>query len=1037
LIKANKDEDEKVRLEKEKAQLAKHLQKLQPSPHLASSVASYQSRLEKVNEELAHNAKRMRNNLTRSAQAEENFNAFLSQPKINPELDQLPTRVKSLESELSELEKLYNTSGVNDPGEQLQKALRDLETFRQTTQSSEQDLNEFRGKLKGIENSLEGCIQGSVVLDQSMAHMHSIANSVDPQANSDGTWQSRLTQLEANMDAVGKAVEEKLPIFEKMVQDLDDNTKVANEERDQKYAAIRDQQQVSDEQFRKRFAKIEDNLNILKSNREGLVNQRTTVVAHIGTDLDAQKQQLDKQIAAGESRLNALLRAQEQKSTNGALVLAQAQPSTTEGDLGSRFTALEERIKRHDVLLATMNEIQSKAYSPHSDELNDLAHKIKDLPSKKDCTDIQIKIHEDLQQHLDGVKRRLASVQLSPETVPTLEKQISDNATALRALLNTVTPILQVPETISKLEGRYDGHSNAIRSLENNFQPLLTMQQAVTNTNRGLETHANAIRSLEERMNNTLSEDLVHRMSLAMHELYPNIGQLTQQWKEYRSLMDTKFSTLEATNRISKAEVYKHLADLEKNAQETAERSHSEESNSQGSQLSPEQLKALGDLTALLEKVTTLESQCDHMKESVLEHGDELKQRLQEMSEMKNSLTVQSNTFTELSEKVDGLQGNLEGITETTSKIDLLSQNVDDLAEAAKGRVITYENHVLDQLQSRVKGLEDSKDEALQRETDNLKALDSGFIRLKTGMNEHLDSLRSRLDTLESSNETAQQDIINNDVIDELRCRLKELEDLNETGGQLNATLRGDLDSKSDSPPEKSEFEEAMNEKMRGYLNRLRKVEDQVKAMEDQITALENSVTTTVNSFAINAKTFSAADQSPASNQQLDQRIEKPGVSHPVQNSRSITASKALKQPTPPPRSSGLKWTPTQTPFISSNSKKESRTESWRKSQAPKAASTSGLVGDVAKPRRIENLKGKRRRESDGNESEISTTDSSARPASPTVRSPATSVLGDPITSASKKERKLARKKEKEAAAAAEKLADKAARKASKKQKTN
>jgi chromosome segregation ATPase len=1090
LIKANKDEDEKVRLEKEKVSLTKHLQRAQQFPHFASAAASYHAQLDIVKDKLANHTNRLHKNLARSAQAEININAMLTQPKAHPKLDQMPGRIQKLEFEISELKKSHVTSVTNDSSEQLRRALQDIENFKQTTQSSDQDLNEFRGKLKGIEYSLEGCIERYDVLDKSMAHMKRIASSVDYQDKRDGALKSRITQLEVDMNAAG-TVEEKLPIFEKMVQNLDDNLKVANEELDDKIVALKDRIQISDKQLGKRLAEIEDNLKKLRPDREGLVDERTTDVAQIGTDLDVQKQQLDEQIVTWENHLNTLFRTRDQNLTNGGLVLAQAQMPITQGQMEPRFTALEQRVNNHDGLLAKIKEIHSTAHDIHfhevaelrndlksnqeswetqhgetSKQVKHLTDKIKELPSKRDCTD--------LQKHLDGMRKNsLQPVNQNTETVSNLEQRIDNNAAAIRSLERTVEPVLQVPQTISKLEGCFEGHTHAIQSLKIDFQPFIQVPQVIANIEGCLGTHATSLRSLEERLKNTLSDDLVARMARTMHEMYPTIGQLTQQLKDHRSQMDTKFSTLETENGNSKAEVLRLLADLGKNqeelkrakaaietaqaslkAHENAERSQPEASNSQGPQLSPEQLKALEDLTILLQKVTELEGQVEQMNGTIKQHDDELLRRLQQMSDFENSLAVQTNSFTELSEKVDERQGGYEDIAESTKKIDPLSQRVDDhasqlikvlkevadLGKTAENRS-TFETHDLEQLQSQSNSLEGCKDAALERETNKLNVLQSRLNTLEDSKQaatereaietNELDTLRSRLEALERSNQAAAHwDTIDNTVIEELQSRLKELEDLNESSSQLNASLKGGLDPKSDSPPEKTEHEKEMAERMSGYLKRLRTVEDSVKRL------VNDAKSPPAANQPPSSRQSSASHQLPDSNQPPDQRIEKRDAPQPAQYGRSVTSSKPLRlAPTsstpfpkgPPPAHYQQMQNPAQSPVISSNAKKERR----RKSRTPSAPTTSGLAGEFAKPRQVENLIGKRRRESDGNDSERSNSDSSVVPASPAASSPAASVSLDTTIAPSRKERKLARKKAKQEGI------EKAARKATKKRKTH
>ena len=1014
LIKVNKDEEEKVRLEKEKASLTKSLQRAKQFPQFSSAITSYQCQLDKVQDELANHTKAMSQHKSLSEKAQNNFTTVFSQPKPHPELEQMPDKVKKLEFELSELKTAHDSFATKDPSEQLRKALEDIEKFRTTTRSSEQDLTEFRGRLQSIEASLEGCAKESGVLEQPMIHMHPIAKSVDYQADPDGKLKSRVSQLEADMNEPGKKAEEKLAILEQMVQEVEDNLKVSNEKLDERIFAMEGGLKHSDEHHGKRLSEIEENLKKLKSDRERLAKDKSTNFAQIGTDLDAQKQQIEKKIATQENLVNSL-KAQRQNIANGSLVSSQAQTPTTQGVGEPRFTQLVREVKKHDELLKGIQRIHSDAHDAHFKEMtkvhntqksneelwttkynetlgkvDGLTNQIKGLATKQECQAISTQVQTHLGQHRTQIQTQLGQ-QL---------EEINRNPQAVN----------EISETVSKLEGWVDGHKTAIRSLEQRWQ-------------------------------NTTSEGLVLNMARAMNEMYPSVGQFGQQLKDHRTVMDNKFSKLETGNNSFKAEMQNLLGEIRNDqkelkkakadlaeaktviekaqanvkAHENAKSPQAETNNSQKAQLSPEQLKALEDLPILRQKVSGLENNLGRIETTISNHGIDLQQRLQQMSRLENHIQTQTISFEDLSEKVDQQQGGYEDVAKSTEKIDPLSQKVDGHAEELK-KVLKEVKDLGEAAQKRNAEINDLN--ALRSRLDSLESLNQAAKERDAADTNGLNELCSRLDTLEGWRETAaEQGTTDNNVIEELRSRLKELEDLNESGGQLNASLKKDLDPQTGTSQARTAHEKELDEKMRGFLKRLRTAEDFMKTL------------------GFDPKSPPASNP-PDSEKPADQSTDKRETPQPSQNGRSLTPSRpattSISSTFPLGPSTGDRQSMNPAgPANKNRSPVNPPKEPRQKSQTPSAPRSSQLNSrqtsrsrDFAKSRLVQNIKGKRRRDSEGADSEKSTSQSSPAPSSS-----AASLSGDLSTGLSRKERKIARKKP------VKEEADKAAKKATKKRK--
>ncbi|KAJ5865047.1 uncharacterized protein N7529_006963 [Penicillium soppii] len=1054
LIKGHKEQDEKVRLQKEVASLTKSLQRAKQFPHFAGATRSYQSQLERVKNDLANHTKAMGKNKAHSDQAQNDFNTVLSRLKPNPELDQLPVVVKRLESELSDLRKAHDSPAANNPSETFRSALKDIETFRLTAKSSDEELQGLRRKLQGIEVSLQGCLKGTGVLEQFMAQITRIASSVDYSLKREGLLTSRISKLRTDMNANDKTTQETLSLFDQMVQEIEDNLKAAHEGIDGQILDMQKNLKSSDGELGKRLSELENNFGNLKSNRQELTNQRSTTLAQISTDFDARRRQNAEEIAAMEHRLS-LLSARKQSLDNGDLISFRAQNPTTQGGLDPWMARLEENLKKHDLLLEGIQRIHAQAHDAHFKEMDKLTKTQES--HRKSCTD---RYGETLKK-VDGLALKIQDLpskqeisEMSSTIDTTLKGHLKDVQGKMDELINNLQPVTQ-----TQLKEYRDEVNERL--------------QTVATIHRWLDSHGTAIRSLEDRWNNTTSEPMVAEMTRAMHEMYPHIGKLAQQFLDHRTAMDTNFSNLENANALCREELQNFLADHRKDQEEinkakadlveaktlvqkvqadlktyeTAQKSQPETNDSQQTQLSPEQLKALYDLPTLLQNVKTLEDQFESLNSTTKTHGTELQARLEKMIEMQNQLASQTNSLVELSEKVDGQQEGYDEVAESVKKLDPLNKKIDDYTSQVDnfhGQIaflnqaaIQRDTVDLNALQSRLDALEGWKNAAVEQdttETDGFSGLRSRLDALEewkktaaeqdsTQTNDSR-SFRSQLESLKGLNQAAaQQDILNDSVIKELRSRLKELEELNEAGGQLNASLNKDLDPKTDTAQEPTEREKERDDKVKGFLYRLRKLEDFLKTWGYD-----------PKNFPISDKPTDKRTNSNkglVSDKAINQRVDNLDTPRPSQNGSSLTLRTAPASNSDP--SSNGPTVVHHLPTIITEPTPPIKKEPGRKSKTPSATplSSQPSFGDVAKPRQVQNLKGKRRRESDVTESARTTPESFSLPSSPAPSSSAASNNGDLSAALSKKERKLARKKvEKEAM-------NKAARKAAKKRKTN
>ncbi|CAI7651722.1 unnamed protein product [Penicillium glandicola] len=929
LIKVNKAEDEKEKLQKEIVSITKNLQRARQSQQFPSVIALFQQQLDAAKDELTNNVKSIVKHRSLSNQAQDSFSSALLQSKSHPQLEKIPERVEKLEITMKEMGKGRGPTASDDNP---MKGNPEIERVQTDMQGLDRDIAELKAKLEEVQCALEN----PNGLLEALEYMKRIANSVSLQSKQNNQFTTKISSLEDEVKAADKKLDDKISIVRKMVDAVEEELKNSNQQLESNISDLGCRLRTTNEQLEGNLRSIERDLQSLNTKRHGLNNSVSTQVSQIETDLEAQRRQATEQIAAQEN-LVASLRTQQQKIDNGGRLPSEETP-TSHGGVLQRVASLEKKVQTHTDLLNNIKKLHQEVDVMRLSELGTLRDN-----------------HETSQRLLESRQRETLQ---KVEELTTKSSEVTGTQTALATALQQLRTSLatNLEQLQINLQSRLDG-------FETHITPISDFTQAIKNCEGKIGSANVAIRSLEQRWTNIHTTELVNSMAHAMQEMYPSVGQLSQQLTAYRTEIEARISALKtdadafkAATETFKADTNRFKADTEK-AQADAQTAQASTTQSQAALVLPEQLQNLTQLPNLLQQVKDLSDKLGPVEALLEEHSNELQKNLELRSELQNRIAAQDDTIGGV---VDDQVVGFETITEFTRQ-----------------KVIEEVNAHISQLEEARRNINQTNQDAGERNPTTVNDLDG------------VQGLEDR-------------ETVDDKALETLRKRLKELEDRNKTEDAGLKGLQEQLKALEDRKPPVSpeEFIELRDE-VKMYVKRLRNAEDTFKAL------------------GVGVKDFEAKD-SDALDTPIEQRID--GHETPLSqlNSRASTPRPASTPKTVPMGPTLGVYQPVQpdgkgqddnsTPSVSKSN--YSVMQARQSSQTP--SRPSPYAGKSAEPRQVQNLKGKRRMSSviDSDEERNATESSSAIESSLVPSSSASSPFGH---GSSRKDKKKAKKRAEQA----------------------
>ncbi|OQE41898.1 hypothetical protein PENCOP_c004G04483 [Penicillium coprophilum] len=900
LIKLNKGEEEKERLQKEIASINKNLQRAKQSQQFPSVIALFQQQLDAAKDELANHVNSIAQHRSLSKQAHDNFTLTFSQSKLQPQLENIPERVARLESTFEGMvQRPEPISGGENPTKE------NIETGFAQKGMRNPDIVKLEANLREVQHAINNPNGLSEVLE----YLKKLGNTVAHQSRKIGQSTTQISQLGDEVKAVDEKLDDKVAAFKQMVDIVEEDLKLSNEQLETNISDASSKLKTTNDQVQIKLSSIERNLRSLDTRRHDFNDRASTQVTQIEIDLEAQRKETMEQITAQEN-LVASLQTQQQNIDNGGRVSLEGIPRPNGGVL-ARLTSLEKKIQGHADLLNVIKNLHEEVDVLRLSELNSFRQN-----------------QESSQATLEA--RHNATLQ-KVEDLATKSKETTRNQTELAANINQLrSSLLATLEPFQKqLQGALDG-------FENGLAPVAGLTQALKKCEEKVDTHARAIRSLEQRYSNITTGDLVDRMACAMQKMYPSVDQLSRQLMAHRTDIEARISALKtdaaafkADTEMFKADTNQFKADTAK-AQADAQNAQASTERSQATQMSPEQLQTLTQLPNLLQQVKDLSDKLVPIETLIQDHSVELQRNLELRSELQNKVIAQDDTIGGIAQKADERVEELETLTMSTERIgpliaqvkDQISQiqevrrEVDRLTQAAESNATPSAD--LDNLQRRLEDLEDRK--KLKDCEDRNKTDDAGF--------------------------------------EELRKQLRDLEDRNATKDNVFTELQGQLRALKDQihPVSLEQFND-LKENVNMYLKRLRAAEDTFKALGKEV--MDSDAKEATNSETLDKPMEQRIDGHESAYLQSNGRALTP---KPLATPKTVIPKGPSLDAYQPVQPYGKDQANNST--VSTQKSRHSATQGRQPSQTPSVPSNSHTLlyaGKPVEPRQVQNLKGKRR----------------------------------------------------------------------------
>ncbi|EAW23509.1 uncharacterized protein NFIA_022200 [Aspergillus fischeri NRRL 181] len=282
-----------------------------------------------------------------------------------------------------------------------------------------------------------------------------------------------------------------------------------------------------------------------------------------------------------------------------------------------------------------------------------------------------------------------AEIQSLKDSYSRLAGEIQKMSQLDRAAAVDKAEIQSLKETCSRLAENIQKMSQwnpaaALQQIHTVDEKINTVDKALKNSNRLLESVRVGLHSLETRYNHLSTEMVVKNMVVAMQEMYPSAGQLTEQITTLKNQAEKEISSLKKTieqlvqtQNSQKALVNRLQDDI---GQRSAEVTHLRESFGKVAHQVSALTEQLEEVRALPDKIQQLHADFDSLTEQYREHISGVKDHIKgkEVADGQNRIEL-DESFRELKDQVQNLSSGLNQMKVMMSEITLNKKDLQSL----------------------------------------------------------------------------------------------------------------------------------------------------------------------------------------------------------------------------------------------------------------------------------------------------------------------------------------------------------------------
>ncbi|PKX89741.1 uncharacterized protein P174DRAFT_435103 [Aspergillus novofumigatus IBT 16806] len=355
------------------------------------------------------------------------------------------------------------------------------------------------------------------------------------------------------------------------------------------------------------------------------------------------------------------------------------------------FAEMEE-IKKSTVDKAEIQSLKD-SYSRLADEARRISQLDRagavDQAEIQSLKDSYSRLAGEIQQMSQSDRAGAVDIQSLKDSYSRLAGEIQKMSQLDRAAAVDKAEIQSLKETSSRLAEDMEKMSQwnpaaALQQIRTTDVKINTIDMALKDSNRLLESVRVGLHSLETRYNHLSTEMVVKNMVVAMQEMYPSAGQLTDQITTLRNQAEKEISSLKRTieqlvqaQNSQEALVNRLQDDV---GQRSAEVTHLRESFGKVAHQVSALTEQLEGVRALPDKLQQLHANFDSLTEQYREDISEIKDHLKgkELADGQNKIEL-DESFRELKDQVQNLSSGLNQMKVVMKEITLNKKDLQSL----------------------------------------------------------------------------------------------------------------------------------------------------------------------------------------------------------------------------------------------------------------------------------------------------------------------------------------------------------------------
>ncbi|KAJ6008874.1 hypothetical protein N7522_003890 [Penicillium canescens] len=656
VIKADKCQQEKDRLEKEIPTFERNLQKAKQSQVFPGTISLYQQQLDAAKDELAKQIDIIEQSRSVSSKAQEILLSHWSQPKAQPEIKKMSDKIEKMESQMRDLktQAMRSASSSSVPDDKLKAINHNISKLRETDTSTTNNLTNIDGRLKTVEAALSTLQRKSEIPTGTMeVRVQKLENSIHSHS-------VRLGHIDISSTKPYKDLEANVSELQGNVSKLQGN-----------------------------LSKLESNNSRLDSDLKMVDKKHQDRISGVNNELKTANNELSGRVFPLERQVT-LLKSQQRSASGGA---PSGTPEASSSFTNHRLSSLEQEVRAQGTKIQGIMKIHQDVQDEYFAELEKLKTSIDLLTeehekTKEDVTRADQK-NEDLIKKLGTIHASIGTLHNFYTKVETdllksnqqfrteLDNYRSDWTASVDKIRSDLTTYCS---SCSMMVSRLRNDLNEASKLIETMTPAFQEAKKCTDL---LISHSVSLRSLETRWSNITTGDLVKSMSDAMLEMSPLVN-LNQKVQTHVTETRNKFaaltadivqlspgdknalaaypSMLEKVNSLSQRinpmqTALDHLSILAKDMANLR----------QQSQLSPEDKKTLAQFPKIFDTVTTISQRFGPMKES-LDHLSTLVNDMPNSRQQSQLSPEDKNTLAQLAQ----YPKMLERVTDLSQRVELM-----------------------------------------------------------------------------------------------------------------------------------------------------------------------------------------------------------------------------------------------------------------------------------------------------------------------------------------------------------------------------